>query len=144
MSSVSNLFPSSTSNSLNIKPDKSNKDVYHLIKEFVNEYNEPLINASRYYFIAGIMFSISTSLNNLFEINKKIDDNDNNDTEILFRSISEEDAKKEIEGYITTHPKCRTSQIIDDLQLDPKFIVEILKQLEEEKSIQSKPIESKQ
>ncbi len=63
------------------------------------------------------------------------------DNESITRDIDKVTAKREIEEYIDTHPRCRTGHIIDDLQLDPEIVMEILKELKEEGSIQSKQIE---
>jgi hypothetical protein len=61
---------------------------------------------------------------------------------IIIRHIDREMAKKEIKEYIHAHLGCRTSEIIDNLNLDPIFTMEILKELKTEKCVSSKPVES--
>jgi len=39
--------------------------------------------------------------------------------EIKFRIIPENEAKEVIEGYVREHPGCITSEIIENLKLDP-------------------------
>lgn len=58
------------------------------------------------------------------------------------REIDRETAKKEIQEYISNHPKCKTSEIIDNLRLDPIFTMEILKELKKADLVLSKRVES--
>lgn len=61
---------------------------------------------------------------------------------IPVRNIDKETARQEIQEYIRTHPKCRTSEIIENLNLNPIYAMEILKDLKEKDLIQSKPVKS--
>jgi len=51
--------------------------------------------------------------------------------EIKFRKIPEEEAKELVKKYISENPGCLTSEIIEELQLDPLLVAKVLKQLEE-------------
>jgi predicted transcriptional regulator len=54
--------------------------------------------------------------------------------------MDREEAKRKIHHFIIKNPGCRTSQIIEKLEIDPELAVRILKELKEEDSILSKPI----
>lgn len=54
---------------------------------------------------------------------------------IVFHKPSREEAKSRILEYIKKNPNCLTSDIIFALKIDPDFVLEILKDLEEEKLI---------
>lgn len=61
--------------------------------------------------------------------------------EIPLSSMSPEQAKVAINEYIMNHPGCRTSEIAENLNIDPLEVVEILKELKKEGLVQSKAIE---
>lgn len=61
--------------------------------------------------------------------------------EITLTRLDREEAKIAINEYIKTHPGCKTSNIIEDLKLDPLETLEILKELKKEGSVQSKAVE---
>ena len=54
--------------------------------------------------------------------------------------IDKEEAKRKIQQFINKNPGCRTSQIIEKLEIDPELAIRILKELKEEDSVLSKPI----
>ncbi len=60
--------------------------------------------------------------------------------EIEFRVISENEAKKVIERYTSEHPGCTTSEIIENLKLDPALVVEVLNLLEEEGKVRGEEV----
>ena len=61
--------------------------------------------------------------------------------EIGFKIIPESEAMEVIEGYVRGHPGCITSEIIENLKLDPAFVVEVLNLLEEEGKIRGEEVE---
>jgi len=60
--------------------------------------------------------------------------------EIELKRIEKAEAKKLIHAFIESNPGCKTSDIIVRLELDPPFVMEILKELKEEDLVQSKNI----
>ncbi|MBA7517070.1 hypothetical protein ES705_09120 [subsurface metagenome] len=59
---------------------------------------------------------------------------------IEFGIISESEARVVIEGYIRGHPGCTTSEIIENLRLDPSLVVEVLNHLEEEDKVRGEEV----
>lgn len=59
----------------------------------------------------------------------------------LSRVIPESEAKKVIKKYIREHPGCITSDIIENLKLDPALAVEVLNLLEEEGKVRGEEVE---
>ena len=55
---------------------------------------------------------------------------------IEFRELPKEEALRIIKEYIRKHPGCTTSQIIEDLRLDPPLVAEVLKELEEKGEVE--------
>jgi hypothetical protein len=62
-------------------------------------------------------------------------------TEVKFRIIPESEAKGVIEGYVRAHPGCITSEIIENLKLDPALVVEALNFLEDEGKVKGEEVE---
>jgi len=60
---------------------------------------------------------------------------------IDLRVIPESEAKKVIKKYIMEHPGCITSEIIENLRLDPALVVETLDLLEEEGKVRGEEVE---
>ena len=60
---------------------------------------------------------------------------------IELRVIPESEAKKVIKKYIREHPGCITSEIIENLNLDPALAVEALNLLEEEGKVKGEEVE---
>nr|QNO51300.1 hypothetical protein ILBEGJOJ_00030 [Methanosarcinales archaeon ANME-1 ERB6] len=60
---------------------------------------------------------------------------------IDLRVIPESEAKKVIKKYIREHPGCITSEIIENLNLDPALAVEALNVLEEEGKVRGEEVE---
>lgn len=60
---------------------------------------------------------------------------------IEFGIIPESEARVVIEGYIRGHPGCTTSEIIENLILDPALVVEVLNFLEEKGKVKSEEVE---
>jgi len=60
---------------------------------------------------------------------------------IDLRVIPESEAKKVIKKYISEHPGCITSEIIENLELDPALAVEALNLLEEEGKVRGEEVE---
>ncbi|MCK4397409.1 MAG: hypothetical protein KAV25_00260 [Methanophagales archaeon] len=60
---------------------------------------------------------------------------------IELRVIPESEAKKVIKKYIREHPGCITSEIIENLELDPALAVEALNLLEEEGKVRGEEVE---
>lgn len=60
---------------------------------------------------------------------------------VEFKSIPESEAKGVIEGYVRAHLGCITSEIIENLGLDPSIVVEALKLLEEKGKVKSEEVE---
>ena len=60
---------------------------------------------------------------------------------VEFKIIPESEAKGVIEGYVRAHPGCITSEIIENLRLDPALVVEVLNSLEEEGKVKSEEVE---
>lgn len=48
---------------------------------------------------------------------------------IEFRKVSKEEARLMVKNYVINHPGCLTSEIIQDLKIDPELVVEILNEL---------------
>ncbi len=61
-------------------------------------------------------------------------------TEYEFKVLPQKEAIKIIEKYVNKNPGCTTSQIIEELQLDPSLVVEVLDKLEKEKKLEGKEI----
>ena len=61
--------------------------------------------------------------------------------EIYLRTLDMETARKNIQEFINKNPGCKTSEIIEDLRIDPELAVETLKQLKQDDLVLSKPIE---
>ena len=61
-------------------------------------------------------------------------------TEIEFGIIPEREAKEVIERYIHEYPGCTTSEIIENVKLDPSLVVAVLNLLEEEGKVKSEEI----
>jgi predicted transcriptional regulator len=61
--------------------------------------------------------------------------------EIDLRVIPESEAKKVIKKYIREHPGCITSDIIENLNLDPALAVQALNLLEEEGKVRGEEVE---
>lgn len=59
---------------------------------------------------------------------------------IVLREIPEEEARKLILDYIEKHPGCLTSEIIENLALDPLLVGRILRQLEKEGKIEGRGV----
>ena len=60
---------------------------------------------------------------------------------ITFRyNIEESTAKKEIQDYIHKHPWSLTSEIIENLRIEPPMAVKVLKELKNEGLAVSKPV----
>ncbi len=60
---------------------------------------------------------------------------------IDLRVIPESEAKEVIKKYIREHPGCITSEIIENLRLDPALAVETLVLLEEEGKVRGEEVE---
>ncbi len=60
--------------------------------------------------------------------------------EIEFRVIPESEASEVIERYVKGHPGCITSEIIENLTLEPSLVVEVLNLLEEEGKIRGEEV----
>ena len=60
---------------------------------------------------------------------------------IDLRVIPESEAKKVIKKYISEHPGCITSEIIENLELDPALAVQALNLLEEEGKVRGEEVE---
>ena len=60
---------------------------------------------------------------------------------IDLRVIPENEAKKVIKKCIREHPGCITSEIIENLELDPALVVEALNLLEEEGKVRGEEVE---
>ncbi len=64
------------------------------------------------------------------------------ETEVLeLREVSDIDAERLIKEYVLAHRGCRTSEIIENLELDPLLVVKTLNKLESEKELVSKLVE---
>jgi ribosomal protein S25 len=62
-------------------------------------------------------------------------------SELTFRyNIKKSTAKKEIQDYIHKHPWSLTSEIIENLRIEPPMAVKILKELKNEGLAVSKPV----
>ncbi len=59
----------------------------------------------------------------------------------ILRVIPESEAKKVIKKYIREHPGCITSDIIENLNLDPALAVQALNLLEEEGKVRGEEVE---
>lgn len=63
-------------------------------------------------------------------------------TDEVYLSVSERtSAKKEIIEYINKNPGCMTSAIIEHTRVEPLLAMEILKELKQENTVLSQPIE---
>lgn len=61
--------------------------------------------------------------------------------EIEPQTVSKKEAIKLIENYVRKNPGCITSHIIEDLNLDPPLVTQVLKKLEQEGKLKGKEIE---
>jgi hypothetical protein len=52
--------------------------------------------------------------------------------ELVFRSVGEEEAKREIENFVRKKPGSLTSDIVQELQIEPEIVIRILNQLNKE------------
>ncbi|MDR0797808.1 MAG: transcriptional regulator [Nitrososphaerota archaeon] len=57
--------------------------------------------------------------------------------------ITVDEVKKEIMDYLTEHEHARTSDIVFDLGIDPRLVVDALNMLEEENLVEGKVIQPK-
>ncbi|RLI77343.1 hypothetical protein DRP04_11555 [Archaeoglobales archaeon] len=57
---------------------------------------------------------------------------------IEFKELPKEEALKLIREYVKSHPGCLTSEIIEELGLDPAIVIEVLKELEERGEVESR------
>ncbi|MCL4436705.1 MAG: hypothetical protein M1503_09540 [Thaumarchaeota archaeon] len=64
-----------------------------------------------------------------------------NTEETIVAQVSPEEAVSRIKEYIRTHPKCTTSDIIDDLAIDPDIVIEALSRLEQSDEVEGKVVE---
>jgi len=60
---------------------------------------------------------------------------------IDLRVIPKSEAKKVIKKYIREHPGCITSEVIENLNLDPALAVQALNLLEEEGKVRGDEVE---
>ena len=61
---------------------------------------------------------------------------------IELKKIPKDKAIELIKSYVEKHPACRTSDIIYDLELDPDLVLDCLNELEKEKKIRGKEIDT--
>jgi|Deesub1362A_J573_1020465.scaffolds.fasta_scaffold00834_20 DNA-binding MarR family transcriptional regulator len=71
---------------------------------------------------------------------EELEDLIESDEELIFKEMSEDEARKLVLDYIEKHPGCLTSEIIENLGLDPLLVGKILKQLEEEGEVEGRSI----
>jgi len=64
--------------------------------------------------------------------------------ELVLKQIDKGEAKKQIQEFIETNPEtnpgCKTSDLIMNLELDPPFVIEILKELKKENIVQTEDV----
>ena len=60
--------------------------------------------------------------------------------ELVLKQIDKGEAEKQIQEFIETNPGCKTSDLIMNLELDPPFVIEILKELKKENIVQTEDV----
>ncbi|HEY7571311.1 MAG TPA: hypothetical protein VH796_08080 [Nitrososphaeraceae archaeon] len=65
----------------------------------------------------------------------------NDEPEIRFRHIDKAGARKKIQDYINKNSGCLTSEIIEGLLIEPRLVMQTLKELKQDDLVLSKDIE---
>ncbi len=103
-----------------------------VIRELDTYYRKELNHLRDYVFeLEKIIFELKRELDLLKSELKQ-------ENVLEFRKISKDAAKELIRDYVLKNPGCLTSEIIENLKLDPELVVQILKELEEEGVIEGR------